>query len=612
MTPSEKTFGPFVSGHRVPLAVALILSAAVLLSAGSWAGLPPAYADGHQLTANISAGVTSIDLSETLSFDVAFDRAINGSTFALSDIEVTSGTVQNLRWNLHNNVSFGSHGNGIGQFNAPTSVAVNGTGHIFVSDARPFDDPNYIPHRVQVFDSMMNHVATITDRFNDPKDLAFNQTTGHLYVADRFNDQIQVFDHSRGHVRNIATPTPQGVAVNGTGHIFVADPSGRSIHVYDSTGSRIKQLQFSHSTHIFRVDIDPATGYLYATGLGTHTVHIFDRALEGAGTITSSFNGPVGIEFDGNTGHMFVGDTHHNGVIKVFNSTRHLIASIPHTGSNSTAVAIDGSSGTVYVADRARHQIQSFDQMYSFDVVGAAAGQAFGVSLPADRVDDAAGNPNAASDPVRFDRYGRLVDVPLTPTIFTVQSGPTDLQTVPFNLTFNRHIDASTLDASDIEVSSGTVRDLRWLLQQNGTFGVFGDDPTARTTTNNQLSNPIGVAVNGTGHIFVSDAGNGRISVFDRNMEPVNHTSSIRVPHGMAFNATGHLFVADAWHENNRVVVYDTDLNRIAEIGSLNSPVDVAVNGSGHIFVADRANDRIAVYDRARKLCHRLYRFGRP
>jgi DNA-binding beta-propeller fold protein YncE len=80
---------------------------------------------------------------------------------------------------------WGSAGTGDGQFNVPFGVAVNPeTGSVYVADT--------FNNRVQVFDSTGTFI-TILGSFNTPVDVALKPTTGNIYVTDTGNDRIQVF-----------------------------------------------------------------------------------------------------------------------------------------------------------------------------------------------------------------------------------------------------------------------------------------------------------------------------------------------------------------------------------------------------------------------------------
>ncbi|MCI4386112.1 hypothetical protein PGIGA_G00058460 [Pangasianodon gigas] len=82
---------------------------------------------------------------------------------------------------------FGSHGEGNGQFNAPTGVAVDGNGNIIVAD--------WGNSRIQVFDSsgsFLSYINTSADPLYGPQGLALT-SEGHVAVADSGNHCFKVY-----------------------------------------------------------------------------------------------------------------------------------------------------------------------------------------------------------------------------------------------------------------------------------------------------------------------------------------------------------------------------------------------------------------------------------
>ncbi|XP_048017838.1 tripartite motif-containing protein 3 [Megalobrama amblycephala] len=82
---------------------------------------------------------------------------------------------------------FGSHGEGNGQFNAPTGVAVDGNGNIIVAD--------WGNSRIQVFDSsgsFLSYINTTADPLYGPQGLALT-SDGHVAVADSGNHCFKVY-----------------------------------------------------------------------------------------------------------------------------------------------------------------------------------------------------------------------------------------------------------------------------------------------------------------------------------------------------------------------------------------------------------------------------------
>jgi len=110
-----------------------------------------------------------------------------------------------------------------------------------------------------------------------------------------------------------------------------------------------------------------------------------------------------------------------------------------------------------------------------------------------------------------------------------------------------------------------------------------------QTTIGSGFSNPSGVAVDTSGHIFVADSGNSRI--VSMNADGSNQTaigSGLSDPEGVAVDTSGHIFVADSG--NSQIVSMNADGSNQTAIGSELQPVGVAVDTLGHVFVTDFGN----------------------
>ena len=67
-------------------------------------------------------------------------------------------------------------------------------------------------------------------------------------------------------------------------------------------------------------------------------------------------------------------------------------------------------------------------------------------------------------------------------------------------------------------------------------------------------------------------------------------------PTGIAIDGSGRLYVVDT--KNNRVQVFTNEGTFLGRLGTkLNEPSGIAIDDSGAVYVADTENDRIQVFD---------------
>ena len=370
---------------------------------------------------------------QTVSFDMVFNEHINATTLDESDIDVTSGTVQNLRLEPRYNGTVDVYTAG--------SVAVDSsTGTVYVAETGR--------DRVLVFNSTRDHVANPPGQFGNPSGVAVDISSGTVYVADTNNHRVKVFNNTWDHVATIAGLFlhPFGVAVDSSsGTVYVADTY--SVKVFNSSLHHVATLPLSVDRPS-GVAVDSSSGTVYVAGSGLHHyVHVYNNTWDRVATLpgpfgdpfgvaVGSFSGPVSdVAVDSSSGTVYVADTSSHRVL-VFNNTRDHIATLPGPFSNPSGVAVDSSSGTVYVADTGNHRVQIFDPAYAFDVTDPDDGQMLTVDMPAGRVQDAAGNLNVASDTTSI----AITGTGPIPIITSVQSSPTNSTTINLKVDFGEPV----------------------------------------------------------------------------------------------------------------------------------------------------------------------------
>jgi RHS repeat-associated protein len=121
-----------------------------------------------------------------------------------------------------------------------------------------------------------------------------------------------------------------------------------------------------------------------------------------------------------------------------------------------------------------------------------------------------------------------------------------------------------------------------------------------------EFDTPPDVALDGSGDVWVADAGNDRLEQFTAAgsfLQSVGTLGSgsgeLDDPQGVAVNKTaGDVYVADT--ANNRIEEFTTAGSYVRSFGSygtangdLNAPTGIAVDGYGDVWVADTGNDRV-------------------
>lgn len=184
----------------------------------------------------------------------------------------------------------------------------------------------------------------------------------------------------------------------------------------------------------------------------------------------------------------------------------------------------------------------------------------------------------------------------LVSRFFLGDSGPPEIVLVqPYSVC----ADENRIYVTDVSLRKVIVFDLN--LRKIGYIG--GTGPAG-------LVNPIGLAVDNEGRLYVGDNGGCVIKVYDRNGGFLFQFGRLGTgpgefggPVGVAINRTrGMLYVADMG-VNPRVEVFDLQGNFLFEVGKPGSqgeliwPVHVAVDGEGKIYAVDNFLRIVRVYD---------------
>lgn len=476
-------------------------------------------------------------------------------------------------------------------FRGLAGVAVDGTGNVYVADTGNGTIRRITPTGVVTTLAGQAGSSSIVDgtgtaaRFSQPRGIAVDGA-GNIYVADYNGHTIRRVT-STGVVTTLAGTAaaagatdatgsaarfyaPSGLAVDGAGNVFVADTSNNTVRKVTSAG------------------------------VVTTLAGLAGRSSSADGTGGAArFEDPYSVAVDAG-GNTYIADaTDHTvrkitpaGVVTTLAGTAGSFGSADGTGSAARffapfGIAVD-AAGTVYLADTGNFTIR---RITAAGVVTTLAGSA-----------GSAGNVDATGTTARFSRLnGLTVDGAGN---VTVVDGDTIRRVTP----------------------AGVVTTLAGSSGSNGF--VNGTGSAARFLV------PFDVSVDSAGNVYVCDHGNhairkvtsaGVVTTLAGSGSPgkadgTGTSASFKFPSGIAVDGTGTVFVADTDNQVIRRITADGVVTTIGGGSSPGStdgvgtaarffnPKDVAVDGSGNLYVADRGNHTVRKGTAAGSLVGHFYR----
>ena len=290
------------------------------------------------------------------------------------------------------------------------------------------------------------------------------------------------------------------------------------------------------------------------------------------------------------------------------------------------------SAGNLYIADSSNHRIRRVDSSGTITTV-AGGGSADGDNVPAVQarlsrpsgvVLDGAGNLYIADTSnhriLRVDSSGTITTVAGTGERgFGGDGGPAVQAQLafPFGVAVDSAGNLFIADTLNSRIRRLDTKGTITTVAGTGEESFGGDGGQALQA---QLARPIGIALDGSGNIYLASIFNQRIRRVDRSgtITTVAGTGTsgfngdggpaVRAqldnPEGVAVDGAGNLYIAD--RTNNRIrrvdvsgtittiaggsVSADGDLAAQAQ---LNNPSGVGVDSAGNVYIADSANERI-------------------
>jgi len=219
--------------------------------------------------------------------------------------------------------AWGGFGTGDGQFQGPTSVAVDGIGNVFVADPGDLNNPP-TTNRIQKFSNTGGYLTqwgstgNANGQFNQPVGVTVDGS-GNVYVADYKNYRVQKFNSVGGYLAQWSTGAnrpPSAVAVGPDGGTYTTDPVNSGVQRFTSTGSPLTPLgtpgQDFYSAIGVTVD---ALNFVYVVDTGNNRIAVYRGSTGELVMRWGGFNLPYALAV-GPNGEIYIADTHGNNVVK--------------------------------------------------------------------------------------------------------------------------------------------------------------------------------------------------------------------------------------------------------------------------------------------------------
>ena len=147
---------------------------------------------------------------------------------------------------------------------------------------------------------------------------------GHIFVADYFQHQINVFDKQRKYIRSFCQKgsgngqlnRPEGIAVDCDNRLYIGNYSNKRIEVVESDGTFVRQIGAGHLSQPCGVTVH--NKHVYVADFGKHRISVFTldgqliRTIGSRGSGPGQFRKPTAVAFaPDEEGDIYVVDYSH-------------------------------------------------------------------------------------------------------------------------------------------------------------------------------------------------------------------------------------------------------------------------------------------------------------
>ena len=494
--------------------------------------------------------------------------------------------------------------------NGPTGVVLDSAGDIFIADFNNQRVREVIAstglittvagtgytHAGGVGGYNGDNIAATSAELNGPMGVALD-SAGNVYIADSGNNRIRKVTVNSGLITTVAGTGNPGYNADGiaatsaklNGVSAVALDSANNLYIADTFNSRIRK-------------VTALTGQI-STVAGNGT----PGDIDGVAATSAEINYPYGVQVD-SSGNIFIADSYNFEIreVSASNGVLNTLAGNQTDGYNGDGIsstnaelnypygiALDGA-GDIFIADLNNDRVRKLSPNAQFPAtaIGASVNQTFTFDVNAGTTIGAIKILTQGATGLDF--VAQTSDSSSTLCKAQTYSAAT---TCTVDVTFAPKAPGTRMGAIEIADGSGNLLVTEYLAA-TGTGPQVAFYPGSLTTIGSGSSAPYGIAVDGSGNVYLADTGNHRVlkeTLSGGSFTQSTLGSGLVSPESVAVDGAGNVYIGDS---GSTQVIKEAPAAgggyTQSTLGSgLGQPWGVAVDVLGNAYVSDVANNRL-------------------
>jgi sugar lactone lactonase YvrE len=525
-------------------------------------------------------------------------------------VDMENGRLQKFNEKGEYLTQFGKEGTGKCELNRPKSVAVDSEGHIWVDDAGNYRVTEF-NEAGECFTQFGGPGTEKSLRFDDAESIAIDHKND-IWVADTYGQRLMEFDHEGKFIKVVQPASgkschmenPGGITIDPAGNVWVVDWLGNRVIEFNEEGSCLSEFPFKGEgsgegqfKHPDAIAVD-ANGAVWVCDEGNGRVQVFNEAGEyitkfgsvGSGAEQFNFEYPMGILSEG-SGEVWITDAKNNRMEKW------TIPSLTPTYSSSfgskgvadgqfeepAGIAVNPMNGNLAVSDEVHGRVEVFSEAGTYITK-------FG--------------KNGSSEKEFKEPRGVAIDA--EGNIWVTDTGNNRVQEFTEDGIFIRKFGTKGSGDGEFKSPKGLGIDSKgnvWVADSENDRVQEFDKEGKYQRKFSTGTNPIGVAVDPKGNVWsTNEEETGVIEehtetgkLMRKMISSGKGIGQLLKPRRLAIGINGELWIPDAG--NNRVEVFNQKGEYITKFGTsgsdnerMNFPVALALDVKGNIWVTDNKN----------------------